>query len=118
MPFLILTRAGFDDLIARVDPAGAVFHLNPGLIPADEIARLRDAGAGADVNVLARAVDPRAPNAVEQALRTEGATVWIERAPHVESPTRRGGDGWPKPPASSPAAPCNGDATRAAAGNC
>ena len=58
MPFLILTRAGFDDLIARVDPAGAVFHLNPGLIPADEIARLRDAGA--DVNVLARAVD-RAP---------------------------------------------------------
>ena len=30
MPFLILTRAGFDDIVSRVDPAGAVLHLNPG----------------------------------------------------------------------------------------
>jgi hypothetical protein len=26
MPFLILTRAGFDDIAARIDPAGAVLH--------------------------------------------------------------------------------------------
>ncbi len=35
MAFLILTRAGFDDLAARVDPARAVFYLNPGVASAD-----------------------------------------------------------------------------------
>ncbi|WP_426173717.1 App1 family protein [Massilia sp. TWR1-2-2] len=87
MPFLILTRAGFDDIVARVEPAGAVFHVNPDLVPAAEIARLRDAGA--DVNVLASTVDPRAAGEVEQALRSaplQGATMWVERAPEAERP--------------------------------
>ncbi|MET0857137.1 MAG: phosphatase domain-containing protein [Telluria sp.] len=87
MTFLILTRAGFDDIVARVDPAGAVFHVNPGLVPAAEIARLRDAGA--DVNVLASTVDPRDAGDVELALRSaplQGATVWVERPPEGERP--------------------------------
>ncbi|MES2759984.1 MAG: phosphatase domain-containing protein [Pseudomonadota bacterium] len=84
MPFLILTRAGFDDLVARIDPAGAVLHVNPGVVPAAEIAHLRDAGA--DVNVLASAVDPRDPEPALQALRADGATVWVERIGQAASP--------------------------------
>lgn len=80
MPFLILTRTGFDDIVSRVDPAGAVFHVNPGIASADEIAGLR--GAGAAVNVLASSADPRGAHAVEHALPLpdhEGEPVWVER---------------------------------------
>ena len=81
MPFLILTRAGFDDIASRVAPAGAVFHLNPGVASEAEIARLRDAGSA--VHVLASALDPQASDQLEHALRSaglEGEVVWIERA--------------------------------------
>lgn len=81
MPFLILTRAGLDDLLARVDPAGAVFHLNPAVASADAIARLR--AAGTVIHVLESVADPEEPDQVERALRAAGAagaTVWIERA--------------------------------------
>jgi phosphatidate phosphatase APP1 len=80
MPFLILTRTGFDDLVSRVDLAGAVLHVNPGIASADEIAGLR--GAGATVNVLASLADPRGADAVEHALALpdhEGEPVWVER---------------------------------------
>jgi len=80
MPFLILTRQGFDDIVSRVAPAGAVFHVNPGIASADEIARLR--AAGADINVLASPADPRGAHAVEHALPWpdhEGEPVWVER---------------------------------------
>ena len=81
MPFLILTRAGFDDLVTRVAPAGAEFHLNPGLATDAEIARLREAGAA--IHVLAPAADPHKPQEVEYALQSTGSagnTVWVERA--------------------------------------
>jgi phosphatidate phosphatase APP1 len=81
MPFLILTRAGFDDIVSRIDPAGAVLHLNPGLLSEAEMARLREAGA--TVNVLASTACPRDAHGLEQALRSvqgEGAPIWIERA--------------------------------------
>lgn len=80
MAFLILTRAGFDDLVARVAPAGAVFHLNPGVASGAEIARLREAGS--TVHVLAPAADPLEAHEVEYAWRSagaEGGTVWVER---------------------------------------
>jgi hypothetical protein len=48
MPFLVLTRAGFDGLVSRIDPAGAVFHLK---------------------------VDPRVLDALEHAPRSANA-VW------------------------------------------
>ena len=82
MPFLILTRAGVDDLIARIDPAGAVIHLNPGVASAGDIARLR--AAGSTVHVLASAADD-----AEQALLEVGAagqTVWVERASAAPEP--------------------------------
>ena len=84
MPFLILTRAGFDDIIARVERSGAVFHLNPGVASGDEIAQLR--AAGAQVRVLAAATGPKE---WEHALRASGGagdTVWIERPIAVPTP--------------------------------
>jgi phosphatidate phosphatase APP1 len=88
MPFLILTRAGYDDLVARVDPAGAVFHLNPGVASATDIARLR--AAGSTVHVLASVAED-----VEQALRDTGAageTVWVERGlPALAAPAQESG---------------------------
>ena len=93
MPFLILTRAGFDDLAARVAPSGAVFHLNPDVATEDEIARLREAGAA--VHVLAPSADPFKPQEVDYAVQAASATgdrVWVERA-------------IPKPVAATPDAP-------------
>ena len=81
MPFLILTRAGFDDIVASVAPSGAVFHLNPGVASDEEMARLRDAGTA--VHVLAPAANPNKAQEVEYALLTAGGageTVWVERA--------------------------------------
>jgi phosphatidate phosphatase APP1 len=81
MPFLILSRAGFDDLRSRIDAAGAVLHLNPGIATDTEIDGLR--AAGATIHLLAPAADPHILQEVEQALRTaggEGETVWIEHA--------------------------------------
>ena len=78
MAFLILTRAGFDDIVPRVTLADAVFHLNPGIATEEEIARLRDAGA--DLQVMAVAADPASSEAMDNALSSAGATVWIERA--------------------------------------
>ncbi len=77
MPFIILTRAGFDDLALRVDPAGAVFHLNPGVATDDEIAQLREAGAA--VHWRDPAADPGTGVQLEQSLSEGGQTLWLER---------------------------------------
>ena len=78
MPFLILTRAGFDDIVPRIDLANAAFHLNPGIATDAEVAHLR--GAGAEVQVMAAATNPDSPAALDHALRAAGATVWVERS--------------------------------------
>ena len=88
MPFLILTRAGFDDIVSRVNPAGAVFHLNAGVASADEIARLREAGGA--VHELAAKVNPRVPEQIDHALSGpagEAGTVWIERTMDAPAPS-------------------------------
>ena len=78
MPFLISTRAGFDDLVARVNPAGATFQLHAGVASDAEIARLREAGAAADV--LAPAANPL------EVTGRDGETVWVERVVKPRSP--------------------------------
>jgi phosphatidate phosphatase APP1 len=69
MPFLIVTRAGFDDIVARVDPAGAQFQLSAGIASDAELARLRQAGAVVEV----------APGAGQQA--DADGVVWAEQRP-------------------------------------
>jgi phosphatidate phosphatase APP1 len=80
MPFLVLTRAGFDDIAARVDLGRAALFLNPGLLSEADIARLRESGTA--VHVMATAVDPMKPQEVQQALlltRNARGSVWVER---------------------------------------
>ena len=80
MPFLILTRSGFDDVVAHVQ-SGAAFHINPGVATEDELARLR--AAGAVVQVLAALVDPGDDAGVARALQAaarDGEPVWLERS--------------------------------------
>ncbi|NNG23280.1 App1 family protein [Telluria aromaticivorans] len=92
MPFLVLTRAGFDDISQRVDLGRATLFLNPGLVSEDDIARLRESGAA--VHVMGTAVDPLKPQEVQQALlltRKEAGSVWVERgAPRAGIPVATG----------------------------
>ncbi|MCD2516420.1 DUF2183 domain-containing protein [Massilia sp. G4R7] len=81
MPFLVLTRAGFDDIARRVDLGKTSLFLNPGLLTEDEIARLRESGAA--LHVMATAVDPGNAREVQQALlltRGETGSAWVEHA--------------------------------------
>lgn len=88
MPFLILTRSGFDDVIANVDTPGAAFHINPGVASMEELAHLR--AAGAVVHVLPSIVDPEDASGVETALMAaarDGEPVWLERGSAAPPPS-------------------------------
>ncbi|MEO7494566.1 MAG: phosphatase domain-containing protein [Massilia sp.] len=78
MPFMILTREGFDDIVARVEPAGAVFLLNPVIASEAEIARLREAGG--TVHVLDPAAPPSLADGALDAAGIGAEPVWVERA--------------------------------------
>jgi len=85
--FLILTRAGFADISARVAPAGAAFYLNPGVAQAPEIARL--AAAGASVQVLPQPLPPGLSSRFEAALQAAGLVagrLWIEHPQAEQRP--------------------------------
>ena len=87
MPFLILTRSGFDDVIASVARSGASFHLNPGVATDLELTQLRSAGAVA--HVLPVLVNPDDEVAVERALQAaarDGEPVWLERSSAAAPP--------------------------------
>lgn len=84
MPFLILTRAGLDDLLSRVDPSGAALHLRAGIASADELALLRDAGA--TIELLESQADA---SALEDAVRASiggDDPLWVERAADADEP--------------------------------
>jgi phosphatidate phosphatase APP1 len=101
LPFLVLSRAGFDDLAYRVDLDGATLWVNPGLLQEDDLAHLRARGAA--VHVMATAVDPGKPGQVEQALLLTGRRdggVWVERS--VQDVARELATGQPEPAAARP----------------
>jgi phosphatidate phosphatase APP1 len=88
MPFLVFSRSGFDDVLARIDEGGAVLYLNPGVATGADIARLRERGVA--LHVLPRTFDPQVPGDVEEATRTaaratgrERAGLWIEHGATV-----------------------------------
>lgn len=91
IPFLVLTRTGFDDIARRVDLGKATLYLNPGLLTEDDIARLRESGTA--VHVMATPVDPGDAREVQQALlltRNERGSVWVERgAPRSSVSTQK-----------------------------
>ena len=102
MPFLILTRSGFDDALSSVGATGAAFHLNSGVASEDEITQLR--AAGAVVHVLPSTIDPANSADVERALEAaarDGEPVWLERGNAAPPPAA---------PAASPERPSKADA--------
>jgi phosphatidate phosphatase APP1 len=86
MAFLILTRAGFEDLASRAGFSGTTIYINPGMLPPEEIARL----AGAEVRMLPAAVDPLSAQAVLDAIRyveeRHPGPVWVERGAPPDLP--------------------------------
>jgi phosphatidate phosphatase APP1 len=74
MPFLIVTRAGFDDIVPRVQPLGAVFYLAAGIASDAEIAQLRAAGSVVEVHTAEQLRQQMQPESAD------GSSVWIERA--------------------------------------
>lgn len=82
MPFLILTRAGFDDLVARIEQPGAVLMLNPGIASDTELARLREAGA--NVHVLSSPIDPAQQANLDAVL---GRPAWVEHGAAAPGPS-------------------------------
>jgi phosphatidate phosphatase APP1 len=85
MPFLILTRSGFDDIAPRTGFSGTTLYLNPELLSTQEIARLRNAGA--EVHIFPSTVNPHATQEVQDAIllveKEGGGPVWVERASPV-----------------------------------
>lgn len=83
MPFLILTRAGLEDLKPRAGLPGTSLYVNPSLLSPEEASSLQQAGAA--VHVLPAAVDPHAAHEVQAAREfiEQQATgpIWIEHAP-------------------------------------
>jgi phosphatidate phosphatase APP1 len=74
--YLILTRSGYASL---GDAAGKSLYVNPGILTDGELAALADAGA--TVQILARAVDPHAHEAIASAVRAIGASpLWVDMA--------------------------------------
>jgi phosphatidate phosphatase APP1 len=89
MAFLILTRAGYEDLAPRAGLVGASLYINPGILLPEEISRLGDA------RLLPAAIDPLDQQAVQDAIRyieeREPGPVWVERgSPVVAVPSPQG----------------------------
>jgi phosphatidate phosphatase APP1 len=82
MRFLLLTRAGFDDIASQAGLSGISLYIAPDLLTADEIDRLRQAGA--DIHILPTAIDANAAHSVldtAQTVKRDGTgPVWVEAA--------------------------------------
>ena len=82
--FLILTRAGFADIGARIRPAGAALYLNPDVATEAEIGQLQ--AAGAQVHLLPQALPFEVAGQFEQVLKAAGlpaGRLWIEHPERV-----------------------------------
>ncbi|MFC5462968.1 App1 family protein [Massilia niabensis] len=84
MPFLVFSRSGFDDVVARIGDGGAVLYLNPGVAQGADIGPLRERDVA--VHILPRAFDPQVPGDVEEAARATGREregLWVEHGATV-----------------------------------
>ncbi len=88
MQFLILTRAGLNDIRVRAMTPGTLVYLNPGQLLPGEVAELQ--ASGAEVRMLPLAVDPDAPEAVQDVIRfidqQNGNPLWVEHPAKIAGP--------------------------------
>jgi len=111
MAYLILTRAGLDDVLAGGLASGARLHLHPGLASAAELAALRAAGAA--VTVLDDDAAAQPVGAIVSRLQDQMAgddSLWVEAAPrqNVQPPATSGVPSISSPTTAAPARPRRG----------
>lgn len=83
MVFLILTRAGFDEIKSEFGRVPSILWVNQGVLSDEDIAELRSAGV--EVTGLGRLVNPDEISEVDAAVdmvqrRYAGSRIWVERA--------------------------------------
>jgi hypothetical protein len=89
--YLVLTRAGFDEVRPRLQPADVVWT-GRSVLPAKEIDALR--GQGVDLTVFPHEMDPTDSSAaagwtLRVAQRHPGQPIWVEQMDRVVAEGRR-----------------------------
>ena len=84
MVFLVLTRLGYDQLIAQSNAVPSAVWVNSGVLTEGELLRLRESGV--EVTNFVRLIDACNTSAVEDAAATVqehhvGQTIWVEHTP-------------------------------------
>ena len=86
MVYFVLTRAGYDELIAQRGSTPSPLWINDGVLSASELLELREAGV--EVTNFTRFIDPQNVNEIEEAIFTvqdhhSGQRIWVEYAPDL-----------------------------------
>jgi hypothetical protein len=86
MIFLVLTRLGYDQLMALPKAVHSAIWVNSGVLSESELLKLRESGV--EVTNFVRLIEVGNLSAVEGAVATVqehhvGQTIWVERAPMV-----------------------------------
>jgi hypothetical protein len=86
MVYLVLTRAGYDELIAQPGSTPSPLWVNVGVLSTTEILALREAGM--KVTNFTRVIDPHNVTEIQEAVFTvqdhhSGQRVWVEYAPDL-----------------------------------
>jgi hypothetical protein len=85
MIFLILTRLGYDELVAHLGQPSSPIWVNAGVLSTSELAQLRQMGC--EVTDFVHVIDIHNISALETAIDTvqqhhTGQRVWIEYVPN------------------------------------
>ena len=86
MVFFVLTRAGYEELVAQFGKPPSPLWVNAGVLSTSELSQLREAGY--DVTDFAKSIDIQNNSALETAIDTVqqhhfGHRVWVEYAPDL-----------------------------------
>ena len=82
MVFLALTRAGYDELTAKLDEVPSPIWVNAGVLSASEVSQLR--ADGVDLSCFTNPIDHSQPSALVNAVATisehhPGQAIWVEQ---------------------------------------
>jgi hypothetical protein len=86
MVYLILTRAGYDELIAQRSSTPSPLWVNVGVFSTSELMELREVGV--KVTNFTRVIDPHNVTKIQEAVFTvqdhhSDQRVWVEYAPDL-----------------------------------
>lgn len=86
MVYLVLTRAGYDELIAQRGSTPSPLWVNVGVLSTSELLALQEAGV--KVTNFTRVIDPHNVTEIQEAVFTvqdhhSGQRVWVEYAPDL-----------------------------------